>query len=265
MDWYYAETGQQRGPLSESELNDLVTAGTVREDTLVWHEGMADWQPYGRVKGAAPTGSAAPPVMSGILCSQCGKSFSPDEVIRIGEGWVCAACKPAFLQRLREGAASALTSVGMLSAAELLARDYEVDIGAYFSKAWELFTRNAGMMIGASVLVYLVLAAVNLIPYLSIIFSLLLTGPLFGGLWLFYVKKARGEDSGIGDAFGGFGPRFVQLLLASIASSVLVYLCFLPAAAIFGIDWRRHRAAGAAGTDLNRWAPCWWLWAAWLV
>src|SRR5205823_6669537 len=38
------------------------------------------------------------------VCSQCGKSFSPDEVVRIGGGWVCAACKPIYVQRIKEGA-----------------------------------------------------------------------------------------------------------------------------------------------------------------
>src|SRR6266496_1905513 len=44
MNWYYAEAGQQRGPVSDAELSGLVQAGTVRDDTLVWREGMADWQ-----------------------------------------------------------------------------------------------------------------------------------------------------------------------------------------------------------------------------
>ena len=106
MDWYYAEGQQQRGPVSEAELEGLVKAGTVGSDTLVWREGMENWQPYGQVKGAAPTGAAQPPtlVAGAIVCSQCGKAFAQDEVIRYGELWVCAACKPTFFQRLKEGA-----------------------------------------------------------------------------------------------------------------------------------------------------------------
>ncbi len=105
MDWYYAEGQQQRGPVSEAELEGLVKAGTVGSDTLVWREGMENWQPYGQVKGAAPTGAAQPPtlVAGAIVCSQCGKAFAQDEMIRYGELWVCAACKPRFVQRLKEG------------------------------------------------------------------------------------------------------------------------------------------------------------------
>ncbi len=51
MKWYYAEGGSQQGPVEETELNRLVTLGTVRADTLVWHEGLASWQPLGVVRG----------------------------------------------------------------------------------------------------------------------------------------------------------------------------------------------------------------------
>tara|TARA_R110002049_G_scaffold239299_1_gene412394 strand:+ start:514 stop:1212 length:699 start_codon:yes stop_codon:yes gene_type:complete len=45
MNWHYALNGQQLGPISEGELSQLYTAGTVRNDTLVWREGLPDWQP----------------------------------------------------------------------------------------------------------------------------------------------------------------------------------------------------------------------------
>ena len=51
MQWYYAEAGNRIGPIEETELNRLVTLGTVRADTLVWHEGLASWQPLGVVRG----------------------------------------------------------------------------------------------------------------------------------------------------------------------------------------------------------------------
>jgi uncharacterized RDD family membrane protein YckC len=60
MKWYYAEAGNQVGPIEEPELNRLVTLGTVRADTLVWHEGLASWQPLSVVRGmpAAAVGFA---------------------------------------------------------------------------------------------------------------------------------------------------------------------------------------------------------------
>jgi uncharacterized RDD family membrane protein YckC len=70
MNWYYAEGGKQMGPVEESALDGLISAGIVRDDTLVWHEGMAAWQPHAVVRGSqagipARFPSAAPP-LSGV-------------------------------------------------------------------------------------------------------------------------------------------------------------------------------------------------------
>jgi uncharacterized RDD family membrane protein YckC len=37
------------------------------------------------------------------LCSECGKMFYDEEMISYGESKICAACKPIFFQKLREG------------------------------------------------------------------------------------------------------------------------------------------------------------------
>ncbi len=39
-----------------------------------------------------------------IACSECGQEFSEDALIKFEDARVCAACKPFFVQRLREGA-----------------------------------------------------------------------------------------------------------------------------------------------------------------
>jgi uncharacterized RDD family membrane protein YckC len=106
MEWYYAEDGQQRGPVNEADFDNLVRAGTIRDDTLIWREGMANWQSYAQVRGGGAAAGAA--TVTGIICSQCGKTFTQDQMIRYGDAWVCAACKPMFVQRLKEGAAMPL-------------------------------------------------------------------------------------------------------------------------------------------------------------
>ncbi len=110
MPWYYAENGQQQGPLTDEQFQSAVQAGTVRADTLVWRDGMGNWQPYSTVAGAAAPAAAgaAPTAAGGVFCSECGKSFPPDQVISISGRNVCAACKPVFVQRLSEGATIAV-------------------------------------------------------------------------------------------------------------------------------------------------------------
>jgi hypothetical protein len=45
MNWFYSEGGAQKGPVDDAAFRSLVTNGTIRPDTLVWREGMADWKP----------------------------------------------------------------------------------------------------------------------------------------------------------------------------------------------------------------------------
>ena len=51
MKWYYAEGGKQLGPIEESELDDLVRQGVVRNETRseerrVGKECRSRWSPY---------------------------------------------------------------------------------------------------------------------------------------------------------------------------------------------------------------------------
>lgn len=45
--WHYLDNGKQMGPISEEELQNLVFAGRIRAQDLVWTEGMAEWQAVG--------------------------------------------------------------------------------------------------------------------------------------------------------------------------------------------------------------------------
>jgi len=114
MQWYYAENGRQAGPVSELELDRLHGEGKVSDSTLVWRSGMGDWQPYGvaipsaRDPGGAPAVGAASAAAGGgvelVECSQCRSRFPLGDVLRYGADYVCAACKPTYFQRIREGA-----------------------------------------------------------------------------------------------------------------------------------------------------------------
>jgi uncharacterized RDD family membrane protein YckC len=120
MKWYYAENGKQMGPVEETALEDLVRAGVVRDDTLVWTEGMPNWQPHKSVRGApssAPPsiGVSEPPISPSPdvrYCAECGRPFAPSELVNLGNASVCAHCKPAYLQRIREGVPGAMQALG---------------------------------------------------------------------------------------------------------------------------------------------------------
>lgn len=109
MNFYYAEGEKQIGPIGRTELQALVKSKKVTAKTLVWQEGMESWQELGlfirsrsRSGKGAQTGSAGVPVRK-AACSECGRAFAEDEMIRFQESWVCAGCKPVFIQKIKEG------------------------------------------------------------------------------------------------------------------------------------------------------------------
>ncbi|QTA86847.1 RDD family protein [Desulfonema magnum] len=106
MKWYYADNGEQVGPVSEEDFQRLTRENKISSKTLVWHSGMADWQEYGKVRvsdaetelKAKITGNSGE-----SFCSECARAFPRDDMIRYGDSWVCSSCKPAFFQKLKEG------------------------------------------------------------------------------------------------------------------------------------------------------------------
>jgi hypothetical protein len=61
IQWYYGTQGQQQGPVTETELRQLMAQGVVTRETLVWRDGLAEWKPMGDVAEllAPPLGAAA--------------------------------------------------------------------------------------------------------------------------------------------------------------------------------------------------------------
>jgi uncharacterized RDD family membrane protein YckC len=110
MNWFYVEQGKQIGPVNDEQFNEMVRAGKIQPDTLVWREGMADWIPYRKAQSESnPSSSNATTFTSTeapgeAVCVECGKMFPIDETIRYGNTRVCANCKPVFMQKLAEGA-----------------------------------------------------------------------------------------------------------------------------------------------------------------
>ncbi len=130
MNWFYAYQGQRAGPANDEEFARLVSDGTVVETTLVWHSGMPDWMPFAQARAiplAPPPGAAgdptanpsSPAAFGGVYqaqCSQCGRVFPADEVIRLEGFNVCAACKPLLIQKIRQGMSPAVGAYGVMPA-----------------------------------------------------------------------------------------------------------------------------------------------------
>jgi len=126
MEWYYVEAGKQAGPVGDAEFDQLISNGRLHSETLVWHEGMPNWLPLRQLRpSVAPAYSTAPPLAGPsaapvaplatggpeVVCAQCGRIFPKEETIQYGASYVCANCKPTFVQRLKEGVPTTFESL----------------------------------------------------------------------------------------------------------------------------------------------------------
>jgi uncharacterized RDD family membrane protein YckC len=122
MAWYYARGEEAVGPLDAAAFEAALADGTITAETLVWREGMAQWQPYGEI--AAPPGIPAGALPALEPCTVCGKAFPPDDLIHSGDARVCAECKPVYFGHLQETGARygemRLAGFGARAAAKLL-------------------------------------------------------------------------------------------------------------------------------------------------
>lgn len=127
MNWFYVENNQQQGPVSESQLEELSRAGRIEGSTLIWRQGMPEWQPMqtalGRVSSLAPVAAAVPggnPAMA--ACVECHRMLPTSEMVNLNQNWICPHCKPVYLQRLAEGVAPAAVGILWRSKNQVVAR-----------------------------------------------------------------------------------------------------------------------------------------------
>jgi len=215
MTWYYAVGSQQLGPVTEDQLQGLIKDGVVTGETLVWREGMANWLPYRAVAPAAPAPAGT------------------------------AASDPVLAAPAPAGGSVGAALTRRMSEAEFLQSDYTVSIGQAWSRAWKTFGSRAGVMIGGGLLLMLISIVGGFIPLVSLV----ITGPITGGLYWLYLRCLRGEEASVGDGFAGFGPQFLQLMLGNIVSGVLAMLALVPGIVILVVGG--VASAAAKGGDLQ--------------
>ena len=110
MNLYYADGDRQLGPITKTELQSLIKTKKVNSQTLVWQPGMKGWEELGlfvRRKTQSGPQPAEPAPEPQSLCAECGQAFAEVDMIRFADAWVCATCKPIFVQKIKEGVAVA--------------------------------------------------------------------------------------------------------------------------------------------------------------
>ena len=183
---------KEYGPVSAEELRRWITEGRLNAQSRVKAEGDAEWRLLSTFPEFADLLAAAP------------------------------------------GTPPPLSAPSQGLSEEIFARDYDLDIGTCVGNAWELLKGNFGIVFGGVAIFLLIefgISALAQIPFLGIIFSIgsiIITGPLMGGVYYFMLKNIRRQPTEIGDIFAGFRMSFGQLLLGYIVLVLLVSVAALP-------------------------------------
>jgi len=187
--------GKEYGPITAEQLRQWIAEGRANAQTKAWSEDGSEWKTLMDFPEFADTLRA-----QGVVAHR-----SPPKI-------------------------GALDADKL--AAEIIARDYRVDIGDCFSRSWNLVRDNFWLLAGATAVALVIGTALGFVPALGVPAAVFLALVFQGGLQWLFLKRVRGEPADMGDVFAGFSLAFVPLLLAGIVVHVLVgiglALCIVP-------------------------------------
>jgi hypothetical protein len=119
-DWYYARGGQQSGPVSFQQLQQLArSGGLVAADDLVWTATMKDWTPAGQVPDLFGSARIAP----AAAATDFANPYAPPH-----SGWSEAPAASGALQEIVPGSEP-------------------IEVAACVKRGFELTTRNFGVIL----------------------------------------------------------------------------------------------------------------------
>jgi len=192
MNWYYAKGRERVGPVPEPEWERLVRENEIGPQTLVWHDGLEQWTPYGELSGPAEPVDEEPPLAD---VAHAGQPTSLDH----------------FASQLRES-------------------DYRLSLRACTRSAFRLIGRAYWPIAGAALLVLLVEALFSLHPFSSAIVTVVLSEVFLGGLYAFILHIMRTGEKEIALLFSGFARGcLVHLISRSLWEKGVILLNLLVA------------------------------------
>lgn len=184
--------GKEYGPISADVVRLWISQGRANGTTRALPEGAQEWKTLSEL-----------PEFAADLAARSATSSAPP-------------------------GATTSSMVSEPIVAELIGRDYQLQIGYCVSRGWELVKRHFWLTVGATALIHIIVGAVGAIPLVGLALSYVFVGGLD---WMF-LKLARGQRAEVGDAFAGFNLAFGPLALFSLVAQLLVALgivcCILP-------------------------------------
>ena len=213
--------GKEYGPIAADVLRQWIAEGRANAQSKVLPDGATEWKNLGEIPElVSALASQPPPVAVGAPAGEGGTPLPPD---------------------VRE-------------------RDYDLDLGDCLGRGWALLTGpKMWTVIGGMAIWILIQAGLSgfaQIPFIGLIFSLaslVIGGPLLGGVYFFLLRCLRGAAAAIDDIFAGFKHRFGQLFLGQIVVLLLLGISALPGAVLIiagAVTTAAHRGSEVIGIAL---------------
>jgi hypothetical protein len=182
--------GKEYGPVSAEQVRTWLANGRANLQTKAKYAGTEEWHTLGDYTEFNSAGAGAPPPIGAFV-------------------------KPANVTDAKA------------YADDLIARAAPLDVFGCLDRSFKLWTGNFFPLVGVTFLVLLAAGVAGAIPLVGMLSQLLLTGVFYGGLYYYYLGKARGEPRTVGDGFSGFSLAFVPLMLANLITVAITLAIML--------------------------------------
>jgi len=176
---------KEYGPVTADEVRRWIAEGRLNGQSKVQPEASPEWHPLGGF-----------PEFADALRAQAGTAVPPP-----GEPMppVSAA----------------------IWTAQVLAQQPQLQIGNCLALSWSLLTANFGLLFAATFVVWVCGIICSFVPLVGGLLNWAVGGVLYGGLYLIFLKRIRGNSAAIGDVFAGFNIAFAQLALVGLITKLL--------------------------------------------
>jgi uncharacterized membrane protein len=96
------------------------------------------------------------------------------------------------------------------------------DIGGYLSRGYEIFKRNPWLLIGFTVVYFVIALIMNMVPFIGPIISGLLSPALVIGFGIIANKLDKGEEASLSNGFDGFKKITPFIIYALIILGIML-------------------------------------------
>ncbi|MDB6113559.1 MAG: hypothetical protein JWQ62_504 [Lacunisphaera sp.] len=198
--------GKEYGPVTAGKLHEWIAGGRANLQTKARRDGETEWKiladfPEFSQFGTTTGAGAVPPVAVAPLVAPASTA---------------------------DAVPTPVTGTAKQIADDLIARTTSLDVFGCLGQSFELWKANFLPLVGVTLLIVLIQSVASMIPLFGFISGFFLNGVFYGGLYYYYLGKARSEPREVSDAFAGFTRAFVPLMLATVISTLLIFAVMTP-------------------------------------